>query len=291
MKEIKHFDGLYGDLNHKPRHNYIFSELLETRSKSFDWTIQPHFHAHLFQVFCIETGTLRFQTDTFNKEITVPCVIVIPPNVLHGFSYTADAKGRILSVADTVSERIFSDLPNIGIALGKLQCISDFPENDIFFLEIMSLIVKIDEELFSERTEKSAMLQIYFSQLFIVLFRLLRTDANEIFSETNQALKYFRQFQILIKTSEYPKTIPEFAATLNISPVHLNRICQSVTNKSASELVKVHLINEAQKYLTYTAYSVSEIAYLLKFEYPNYFAKLFKKHTGMTPKEFREKEV
>jgi AraC family transcriptional regulator, transcriptional activator of pobA len=32
---------------------------------------------------------------------------------------------------------------------------------------------------------------------------------------------------------------------------------------------------------------VSEIAYGLGFEYPQYFSKLFKAKTGMTPAEFR----
>ena len=52
-----------------------------------------------------------------------------------------------------------------------------------------------------------------------------------------------------------------------------------------------HLLDEARKYLTYTSYSVSEIAYLLKFEYPNYFARFFKKHTGLSPTEFRERQA
>ena len=50
-----------------------------------------------------------------------------------------------------------------------------------------------------------------------------------------------------------------------------------------AELVHQHLIQEAQKYLLHTSYSISEIAYLLEFEYPNYFAKLFKKHIGLSP--------
>lgn len=62
--------------------------------------------------------------------------------------------------------------------------------------------------------------------------------------------------------------------------MHLNRICQAVVGKPALQLVQEQQVQEAQKYLRYTSYSVSEIAYLLKFEYPNYFARLFKKHTG-----------
>ena len=93
-----------------------------------------------------------------------------------------------------------------------------------------------------------------------------------------------------IKNSEYPKSIPDFADELNITPVHLNRICNAVAGKSAIELVHQNLIIEAQKYLLHTSYSVSEIAYLLKFEYPNYFAKLFKKHTGLSPLEFRRQD-
>jgi len=101
-------------------------------------------------------------------------------------------------------------------------------------------------------------------------------------------MNYFRRFQQSIKQSEYPKSIPVFADELNITPVHLNRICKAVSGKSAIELVHQNLINEAQKYLLHTSYSVSEISYLLKFEYPNYFAKLFKKYVGMSPNEYRK---
>ena len=48
-------------------------------------------------------------------------------------------------------------------------------------------------------------------------------------------------------------------------------------------------MGEATIFLQYTTYSVSEIAYLLHFEYPNYFARFFRNHTGFSPTEFREK--
>ncbi len=73
------------------------------------------------------------------------------------------------------------------------------------------------------------------------------------------------------------------AFELGITPVHLNRICNLATGKSAGQLMDEHLLDEAKKYLKYTSYSVSQVAYLLKFEYPNYFARFFKKHTSISP--------
>ena len=37
-----------------------------------------------------------------------------------------------------------------------------------------------------------------------------------------------------------------------------------------------------------TTDTVSQIAYALGFEYPQYFSRLFKKLTGQTPQEFRK---
>ena len=47
------------------------------------------------------------------------------------------------------------------------------------------------------------------------------------------------------------------------------------------------LIELAKKNLSDSDTSVSEIAYELGFEYPQYFSRLFKLKTGMTPVQFR----
>ena len=47
------------------------------------------------------------------------------------------------------------------------------------------------------------------------------------------------------------------------------------------------LVAQARHRLTTTTDTVSQIAYALGFEYPQYFSRLFKKQTGQTPQEFR----
>ncbi len=288
QQAITHFEGIYEETNVRPSSNYIFSELIETRSRNFDWVIKPHVHSNLFQIFLLATGEVQFQQSSQSQLLIAPCVMIIPAANLHGFSYSPDVTGRILSLSTSVIDGIFSDNSTIQLDLNtSIHTIEKF-EEEISFGILMEQIEKIDRELFGNRPEKKRMLDAHFSQLCINLYRLLEISRTSINVSGNLNLTYFKKFQKSIKQSEYPKSIGDFAQEMGMSKVHLNRICKDIAGKNALQLVHEYIVEEAKKYLIYTSYSVAEIAYLLKFEYPNYFAKFFKKETGLSPSEFRE---
>lgn len=287
MYRITQYDGLYGEANARPDAEYLFAELLETRSRSFDWVIQPHIHARLFQVFFVETGQFAFQEAARTRELTGPCLLLIPPTALHGFKYHTDARGRILTLSDALVDSLFPQASPLATMLGTLQCMTTFQE-PYSAGRIDKMIEAIDDELFDDQPEKRMMLHVGLQQLFVVVYRLWQHNAEPGTQLNNLTLQHFRKFQQRVRQVGTSHTITQFADELAITPVHLNRICQSVAGKSASQLVQEHILDEARKYLTYTTYSVSEIAYLLHFEYPNYFAKFFRKHMGLSPTEFRE---
>jgi AraC family transcriptional regulator, transcriptional activator of pobA len=282
--KFQHYDGLYGELNASPTSDYIFSELISTRSQTFDWVIRPHIHTKLFQIFMVESGKLTFQNSFQEKNVECPCLIIIPPATLHALRYSPDVKGRILTISVSILENIFQS--STLLSLTSPQLIERFGD-EYSLEEIQNLIKNIDKELFGDFPERQLMMQTYITQLFVTIQRILQNSESN-YEEKSPFLLHFKHFQKLIKTSESPKTIPEFAQDLNLSAVHLNRICQNVVGKSALQVIQEYLIEESKKYLEYTSHSVSEIAYLLKFEYPNYFAKLFKKQTGISPSEYRE---
>lgn len=283
-KNILNFDGLYGDDYGRYSSEYIFLELIATRSQTFDWSIKPHIHTHLFQVFILQKGSLLLQEATKEEELHAPCIMLIPPTKLHGLIYTPNVEGYILTLSESIMEDIFKTSNPIWQTYEDIRILSSF-EEEISFELLLRILINIEAELFRENPERFLMLRSYLTQFFIHLHRLNK----QVEAQKGDSLMmiHFRKFQHNIKHSEYPKSIPEFADELNITPVHLNRICKAVAGKSAIELVHQNLINEAQKYLLHTSYSISEIAFLLKFEYPNYFAKLFKKYVGVSPNEFR----
>lgn len=285
-KNILNFDGLYGDDYGSYSSEYIFLELIATRSQTFDWHIKPHIHLRLFQVFIIKKGTLVFQDSSKEYPLAAPCLVSIPPTKLHGLIYEPPVEGYVLTLSESIMEEIFKTSSTIWSIFDNITILGVFEEDS--FDKIQMILKNIEIELFAENIERNLLLRAYITQLFIEIKRLAKEGESQV--GDSMMIGYFRKFQQIIKNSTYARSIPDFADELKISPVHLNRVCRAIAGKSALELVHQNVIIEAQKYLLHTSYSVSEIAYLLHFEYPNYFAKLFKKYTGLSPLEFRRSD-
>lgn len=77
------------------------------------------------------------------------------------------------------------------------------------------------------------------------------------------------------------------ADKLHLSANYLGDLLKKETGKSPQEHVQLRLIEAAKEKMFEKDKSVSQIAYELGFEYPQYFSRLFKKRTGMTPNEYR----
>ena len=285
-KKLTYYNGLYGDLNYRPDGNYIFLELIETRSKGFDWVIKPHIHAHLYQIFCIESGKVTLDSSAQSQPLETPCILVIPPNTLHGLNYSADVKGNILTISDAIFDDLFPSSASLALEFETIKYIALIPAS---FKKLNLLINELNEELFTNKMGKKIMINSLLHQFFISLHRMILINGSDILGDTNTTLHYYRRFIQSVKTAGKQKSIPAFAKELSITAVHLNRICNQVCSKSALFIVQEHLMEQAKNYLSHTSLTIAEIAYLLNFEYPNYFARLFKKLNGVSPKEYRHK--
>lgn len=83
-------------------------------------------------------------------------------------------------------------------------------------------------------------------------------------------------------------TVQYFADELRLTPNYLGDIIKHFTQKSPIENIHEFVIKKAKEMLEKRSdLNNTEIAYELGFEYPNYFAKFFKKQVNLTPKEYR----
>ncbi|MFZ4861141.1 helix-turn-helix domain-containing protein [Sphingobacterium sp. Mn56C] len=82
-------------------------------------------------------------------------------------------------------------------------------------------------------------------------------------------------------------TVEYIASKLRVTPHYLSDMLRSLTGQSAQTHIHEKTLEKAKEYLLATELSVAEIAYLLGFEYPQSFHKLFKRKTQMSPLAFR----
>lgn len=82
-------------------------------------------------------------------------------------------------------------------------------------------------------------------------------------------------------------TVNWCAEKLHLSPNYFGDLIRKETGKSPKEYIQAKSLSVAKELLWQPGLSISEIAYSLGYQYPQYFTRAFKTATGMTPNEYR----
>ncbi len=85
-------------------------------------------------------------------------------------------------------------------------------------------------------------------------------------------------------------SLTKLSEVTNLSPSYLSRLYKQTTGHGLAEYIAERRVDKATSLLTETAMKIHEVAREVGLEH-NYFIKMFKKHTHMTPQEYRELKV
>ena len=81
-----------------------------------------------------------------------------------------------------------------------------------------------------------------------------------------------------------------YADKLCLTPKYLSKLVRSSSGRSAPEWIDSFVILEAKNMLKYSDMPIKEIVYRLHFPNQSVFYKFFRKHTGLTPSEYRSEK-
>ena len=97
-----------------------------------------------------------------------------------------------------------------------------------------------------------------------------------------------RQFLSLVSTDYLVnREVRYYADKLCITPKYLSIVIRSVSGRSATEWISHVIIINAKSMLIGTQMTIQQISNALNFPNPSFFGQYFRRHTGMTPKEYR----
>jgi AraC family transcriptional regulator, transcriptional activator of pobA len=159
---------------------------------------------------------------------------------------------------------------------------------------IISVFRNIDDELHTPIDDFSQdviitqieLLLNYSNRFYKRQFITRKTVSNDLLTKLETLVTgYFNAETALMKGLP---TVQWLASELNISPRYLSDMLRSLIGQNAQQYIQDKLIEKAKEILSVSNLSIAEIAYLLGFEHPQSFNKLFKRKTNLSPLEFRQ---
>lgn len=257
----------------------------------------PHvgsFHKHSFYHFVLFTEGSGHQIIDFeNYPIEPNMMYFMTPNQSHKWFLEIPAKGYIINFSPSFLEK-FGINSQI---LESFEFFRIFSQTQVFKLENseLSLVKMHFEDILKEFENKDK--REKHAGLFIIthLLQILILASRSLSSETDIQVapqkgrmwfaKYLKMVENEYKNLRLPK---QYAEKLHLTTNHLNLICQTYGKVSAGEIIRKRVLLESKRLLVNFDKTIYEIAFELNFPDTSYFVKFFKKHTGLTPKEFRK---
>ncbi len=144
------------------------------------------------------------------------------------------------------------------------------------------------DELATEDTIQAEMLRMLMARFIIISTRLLK--AKEGFVETTKTTKIdlLREFNLLVESFfKTEHSVSFYANKLFKSPKTLSNNFAKL-NTSPLQIIHERIILEAKRLLIYTDKTAKEIAYEVGFEDASHLSRLFKKHTALSPSDFKK---
>ena len=136
------------------------------------------------------------------------------------------------------------------------------------------------------------MLLMLLKRLIIVITRLARSEYIPNKKLQDEKFHVIRKFNLLVE-ADYRKehSVSYYAQRLNKSPKTLSNLFAIYNHKTPLQVIQERIIIEAKRLLYYTDQSVKQITFELGFEDAAYFSNFFKRHTSLSPLDFRNNKV
>lgn len=177
-----------------------------------------------------------------------------------------------------------------------------FPNPEMLRTRLTSILAQIRRFMKTYQLDQQEMEQSYMKIFAEILYnRVLYRIVQEMLLFLYGLLDRAKQAEALSKKDVIEKgisyieahfadpdlTLDKVAEAVGRSPAYYSHLLMKKHGMSFRQILANTRIKEAKRLLTATHLSIKEIAHQVGFRNPNYFTRLFKETTTMTPREYR----
>ena len=281
---------LYGEAP-APEREILHIEEVQSRSRLYQWEIQPHVHQRLYQTLWLMRGRAETVLDELGAQVEGPAAVVVPPGVVHGFRFAPETDGLVLTFSarflvegEAQSSGAFRALFS---APGVVRLARDDPAAE----RIDGLMRQLAAEFAFPDTSASPTL-LWLARA--IVWRLGEARMREGHAQGETAHRHhalYARFLLLVESHVFERwPLDRYARALGLSTQRLNRLAHAESGRSALKIVHERLTREACRRLYWIAAPAEKLAAELGFEDPAYFNRFFKRRMGLTPRAWRERQ-
>lgn len=266
---------LYGEDDWQAPAGFAHIETIASRSALHDWHITPHRHDREVQLLLVREGPALVTLDDTLFRLEGPAFIVVPCDVVHGFRFTPETSGHVLTLSQEFAARARGSGDPLAQWLARGGH-GPIPEAQAARVEWLA------EELTALARDGLAADPL-FAALAEALVRLLAVGGASLPGDHRLAL-----FRHLVQThmGEH-RDLAFYARSLGVTTRTLTRLCRDHLGSTPQALINRRLALEAQRLLRYTDASVTAIAADLGFADLSYFSRFYLRMTGHRPQAER----
>ncbi len=283
---------LYGDPPDDQAFDFIHVETIASRSSVHNWRIRAHRHGNLSQILFVECGGGEMDYETTRLQFSAPAAILVPATVAHAFRFEPDVtSGWVVTFTDDTALAFTKGAKE---ALSRLRALAEQPIIPVCDKTERARLAALFADLFEEHSlmrEGSGLAMCGLLALIgVSVVRLAASRARTGAVTLSRGDATVMKLRALVDEHfRTERSLSFYTEKLATSRDQLNDHVKRATGVSAAHLIRQRVLAEAKRQLVFSTEAIHQIAENLSFADPSHFSRFFRKHSGMTPHEFRDR--
>ncbi|MCT4634251.1 MAG: helix-turn-helix domain-containing protein [Firmicutes bacterium] len=250
--------------------------------------IKKQYRSNFYNLIYVTEGRSSHEIDFVEYTVNAGEALVISNNRVHKYCDYENVKGYIIMFTEGFMCEFLSKDSSEAKNLFKRSLLNPHITTiDLYssiisnlFQSILSMY-KISNQVITNKVIASTLNSI---------IQIIVNSGNMDSTLAAQKNEMFLQFtELLEKNIDHEKTVEGYAKMMHVSEKTVNQITRKAVDKSAKQYIINQLIQRIKFKLSFEQNSINEISDHLGFSEASNMSRFFKRHAGISPKEFRNK--
>lgn len=258
------------------------------------WSMEPNRHDS-FEMVYIKKGLAIFEINGEPVQVGPNDIIIIKPEQYHKFIVQSESGCEFIVLnfkfvsrnKDEVSRVSLHDFLNFveNRETGAYITLKVSQKN-----EIITLLNRILREQQNKEIESEFLSNLLVLELFVLLSRALKTEWENSIRDKSTKLRELISISVNYIKNNFERDISleDIARYVFLSPGYFIRAFREETGTSPINYLLKIRVERAMELLADTDDRIIDIALAVGFSSQQRFTEMFKKHTGMTPTQYRK---